>query len=176
VTKVTKGPLEKSRYQIELEALPPWAQKMVSALTRCGGYGTGSAEDWEDREGKYEKFHVLINSEKSDEWFGGFLEMKELAGALTAPWPKPVPTPHEELTTSNLVEMIHDYDDEEGGGFDQPCHYGNRCGYHAVYCHNDAWPDGPRKCRRNRTDYRHEECPGFYPNNLYKSEADQKSG
>lgn len=162
--------MKKSQYQLELEALPEWAQKMVLALARCGGYGTGSTEDWEDRERKYQKFNILIRDEHGTDWFDGFLGMRDLAGALTAPWPKPVPVPHEAMTTQNIVEIIHDYDDEEGGGFDQPCHYGNRCGGHAVYCHNDAWPDGPRKCRRSIHDqeHRHEDCPGFYPNNLYK--------
>ena len=68
----------------------------------------------------------------------------------------------------NLVEMCAEPDD---CAFDQPCVYGNRVDSHAVYCHNDKWPEAPRKCRR--TWYtggasRDEDCPGFEPNPNYK--------
>lgn len=64
----------------------------------------------------------------------------------------------------NLVELIAD-DDESG--FDQPCAYGNCVKGHAVYCHNETWPDAPRKCRRTwytGGEERDEDCPGFAPN------------
>lgn len=51
--------------------------------------------------------------------------------------------------------------------FDQRCRFGHRVEGHAVYCHNDLWDDGPRKCRRSwYTDgrVRDEDCPGFEPN------------
>ena len=71
--------------------------------------------------------------------------------------------------TFNLVELF-DHDDDGGMAFDQPCIFGNRCGGHAVYCHNDEWKEGPRKCRR--TWYtggreRDEDCEGFKPNPDY---------
>jgi hypothetical protein len=64
----------------------------------------------------------------------------------------------------NLVEMI---DDGEAGGFNQPCRYGNLCEGHAVYCHNEKWLYGPRKCRRTwytGGDVRDEDCEGYEPN------------
>lgn len=51
--------------------------------------------------------------------------------------------------------------------FDQPCRFGNRVDGHAVYCHNDAWTDGPRKCRRSwytGGETKDEDCPGFEKN------------
>jgi hypothetical protein len=71
----------------------------------------------------------------------------------------------------NLVEMIADQDD---CAFDQPCKYGHRVEGHAVYCHNDEWIEGPRKCRntwyygRDKKGYQDEDCPGFAPNPEYK--------
>lgn len=64
----------------------------------------------------------------------------------------------------NLNERVADPKD---CAYDQPCIYGHRVEYHAVYCHNNAWDDAPRKCRR--TWYtggavRDEDCPGFRPN------------
>ena len=58
----------------------------------------------------------------------------------------------------NLVEMV------EGSEFNQPCRHGALVDGHAVYCHNKAWKDAPRKCRR--TWYtagaeRDEDCEGF---------------
>lgn len=72
----------------------------------------------------------------------------------------------------NLVEIMAAGDDDEDCAFDQPCKYGHRVGGHAVYCHNDGWKEGPRKCRR--TWYtggkeRDEDCPGYEPNPEYKS-------
>ena len=63
----------------------------------------------------------------------------------------------------NLVEWIADSDDS---AFDQPCRYGHRVEGHAVYCHNDWWPDAPTKCRRTwytGGEVRDEDCPGFEP-------------
>ncbi len=72
----------------------------------------------------------------------------------------------------NLVELIAG--DEEGGGQNQPCVFGNLVVDHSVYCHNEAWPDAPRKCRR--TWYtggktRDEDCPGYTPNPFLKRTA-----
>lgn len=64
----------------------------------------------------------------------------------------------------NLVELMCADDD---GGFDQPCHYGNRVEGHAVYCHNDWWLYSPRKCHRTwytGGERRDEDCPGYRPN------------
>lgn len=64
---------------------------------------------------------------------------------------------------ANLVEMISD----EEGGFDQPCAFGNRCGGHAVYCHNSKWLYSPRKCRRTwytGGEVKDEDCEGYAPN------------
>lgn len=60
----------------------------------------------------------------------------------------------------NLMEIAG----ADESAFDQPCKYGNRVGTHAVYCHTDAWADGPRKCRRTwytGGQTRDEDCPGF---------------
>ena len=152
----------KSKWQLELEALPEWCQKMVRALAGNAGYG------WQrpmtplaDAE-KYIGFHVTLKSKSNDQWSSGFFDMLELAQALTAPWPPPKPHPRVKRAF-NVVELAAE-DDPDGGGFDQPCAFGNRVGFHAVYCHNVGWPDGPRKCRRNRDDYLHEDCPGFVAN------------
>ena len=47
---------------------------------------------------------------------------------------------------------------------DQPCAFGQRLGGHAVYCTNDAWAEGPRKCRRTwytGGEVKDEDCEGF---------------
>lgn len=163
---------EKSKYQREFDALPGWAQKMVLAVTArglgCHGYGHEdrilSGMSSESKK-KYRVFFLALKN--MDIWSDGFGGLQELAYGLSAPYPPPTDLPpHEQMTTTNIVEMIQDPDDEEGGGFDQPCYFGNRCGFHAVYCHNDAWPDSPRKCRRSKHDpeHRHEDCPGFVAN------------
>ncbi len=64
----------------------------------------------------------------------------------------------------NLVEL---FADDEAQGFNQPCHYGNLVEGHAVYCHNDEWKDGPRKCRRTwytGGEVKDEDCHGFKAN------------
>lgn len=152
---------KKSRWQTEFDALPEWAQKMVRAVSGSGDYGFGPSRI-PSSEDKYTEFYVSLLNEKHGEWFDGFCNLKDLAAALTAPWPPPTPVPHEAMTTSNIVEVITAGDDD--CAFDQPCHFGHRVEHHAVYCHNDAWPDGPRKCRRNRDDFLHEDCPGFVSN------------
>lgn len=66
----------------------------------------------------------------------------------------------------NLVELVADE-----SAFDQPCIYSNRVEGHAVYCHNDGWTEGPRKCRRTwytGGEVRDEDCEGFAPNPEYK--------
>lgn len=62
----------------------------------------------------------------------------------------------------NIVEMVADE-----SSFNQPCRFGNLVEGHAVYCHNDAWVDSPRKCRRTwytGGEVRDEDCPGFETN------------
>lgn len=64
----------------------------------------------------------------------------------------------------NVVEIIADPDE---CAFDQPCKYGNRVESHAVYCHNDNWKEGPRKCRRSWHSggkIKDEDCKGYAPN------------
>lgn len=70
--------------------------------------------------------------------------------------------------TVNIVELVADHDD---CAFDQPCKFGHRVECHAVYCHNDKWKEGPRKCRRTwytGGEVRDEDCEGFAPNPDYK--------
>lgn len=72
----------------------------------------------------------------------------------------------------NVVELM-DFEDDGGDAFDQPCRFGHRCGGHAVYCHNDAWYDSPRKCRRSWSsggEIKDEDCPGFQPNPAFTGE------
>lgn len=69
----------------------------------------------------------------------------------------------------NLVELVTAGDEENA--FDQPCKFGHRVDGHAVYCRNDAWTDGPRKCRRtwySGGEIKDEDCPGFQPNAEFK--------
>ncbi len=154
---------EKSKWQVEFDALPEWAQKMVRAAADCIAYG--SERDRSMLSGatnpeRYTVFQMAISRDAHREWCDGFCDMMNLAEALTAPWPPPSP-PLREKRVLNVVELM---DDEQA--FDQPCAFGNRCGGHAVYCHNDAWPNAPRKCRRSKNDpeWRHEDCPGFVAN------------
>lgn len=66
------------------------------------------------------------------------------------------------IGTFSIVELAAD-----DSAFDQPCKYGNRVDGHAVYCHNNEWPDAPRKCRRSWYTggaERDEDCEGFAPN------------
>src|SRR5579859_5446990 len=69
----------------------------------------------------------------------------------------------------NLVEAIQEPDAD--CAFDQPCKFGHRVESHAIYCHNDAWTDSPRKCRRSwytGGETKDEDCPGYQPNPEYK--------
>ena len=64
----------------------------------------------------------------------------------------------------NLAEILFASEED---AWDQPCRWGHRVNGHAVYCHNDEWTEGPRKCRRTwytGGDVRDEDCPGFKPN------------
>lgn len=157
--------MEKSKYQIEFEALPAWAQKMVSAAAGVVSYGGGHRDmlAGTGHPEKYEAFHVGIEREHFTGWFAAFCDMKDFADALTAPWPKP-DAPVRERRAFNVVELMSDVEGDDGGGFVEPCAFGSLVPGHAVYCHNEAWPNSPRKCRRNRDDYRHEDCPGFVAN------------
>lgn len=68
----------------------------------------------------------------------------------------------------NIVELAAPADE---CAFNQRCKFGHLVEGHAVYCHNDAWYDGPRKCRRSwYTDgeIKDEDCPGFQPNPAFK--------
>ena len=156
----------KSQWQQEFDSLPEWAQKMVRAAASITRYGSGLPTlpiSEEEREQGATEFKAVIDGNSYSEWFDGFLGLKELATALTAPWPPPTDLPpHEKMTTNNIVEMTAD----EDCAFDQPCYFGYRVDTHAVYCHCDAWPNSPRKCRRNRANYRHEDCPGYVPNRV----------
>lgn len=160
---------EKSKWQKEFDALPEWAQHLVRGLAKCGGYGGGSEPEFMGAEArtKYSTFQIHLNKDHSEEWWDGWWGLRDLAAAMTAPWPPPSDLPpHEMMTTNNIVEMIADDD----CAFDQPCYFGHRVESHAVYCHNDAWSDGPRKCCRSQHDpeHRHEDCPGFVPNKIVK--------
>lgn len=157
----------KSRWQQEYEALPEWARKMVDALSGCASYGGGHDDMLVGlaHPEKFEVFQVALRREKWSQWFSGFLEMRELAGAITAPWPPPE-APKRERRAFNIVELVAGMGDDADCAFDQPCAFGHRVDGHAVYCHNEAWPDSPRKCHRSQRDaeYRHEDCPGFVAN------------
>lgn len=62
---------------------------------------------------------------------------------------------------SNVVELLADDDDDMG--FDQPCKFGHHIKDHSVYCHSEN-KDMPRKCWKNTTTNRHQDCAGFEPN------------
>lgn len=69
----------------------------------------------------------------------------------------------------NIVEAVT----EDDCAWDQRCKFGHRVEGHAVYCHNDAWVDGPRKCRRTwytNGEVKDEDCPGFQPNEKFRGE------
>ena len=131
-----KGPnmetaIEKIRR--EFDALPQWAKNLVAGLRGGASYSISSDD-------KHTAFQIILKKENIQAWLDGFFEMCEVAAAISAPYPAHEPEPHAEMTTDNLVEMVSN---EDECAFDQPCHYGNRVGSHAVYCHNDMWPDSP---------------------------------
>lgn len=71
----------------------------------------------------------------------------------------------------NVVELMASAEGSDDCAFDQPCKFGHRVEGHAVYCHNDAWESGPRKCRRTwytGGETKDEDCPGFQPNSEFK--------
>lgn len=147
--------MSKSPWQQEFDALPEWAKMLVKGLAGFRGYSVGDSG-----------FTVNLAKGKEQEWSDGFNGAVDLAHALTAPWP-PAPEPVREQSMMNIVEMVSGPEDSS---FDQPCAFGYRVESHAVYCHNEAWPDCPRKCRRSAhdPDYKHEDCPGFTPNSAYQ--------
>lgn len=154
---------EKSRWQAEFDALPEWGKNLVRGISNSPLHGGGHEEQilmHLSNKKPYEGFFVGLDKKNSKAWWDGFWGLQELAKALTAPWPPQEPPPHETMRSTNIVELL---DDDEESGFDQPCHFGYRVAGHAVYCHNDAWTDSPRKCRRGADDYLHEDCPGFVP-------------
>lgn len=161
------GEDQKSRWQSEFDALPEWVKPMVMAcqslvahgMSESGEIFAGMSKD--SRKGKA-AFFAAMNRNDAYQFMTGFWHMSDLAKALTAPWP-PAAAPAREKRAFNVVELM-----DEQQAFDQPCAFGNRCGGHAVYCHHETWPHSPRKCRRNRTDHRHEDCPGFVANPDYK--------
>lgn len=68
----------------------------------------------------------------------------------------------------SLVEMI------DPPVFDQSCRHGGRVEGHSVYCHNENWPEHPRKCRRTwytGGKVKDEDCPGYEPNNPQSGEV-----
>ena len=142
----------KSRWQQEFDALPEWARKLVRGMAGSPWYRV--AVD-----------HVAIaaSGDRLSELFEGVGGARALAHALTAPWPPPEPPPRK-VRALNVVEVIADGD----CAFDQPCCFGHRVEQHAVYCHNEAWPDSPCKCHCNRDGFRHEDCPGFVANPDYR--------
>lgn len=160
---------ELERLRAEYAALPQWAKDLIDGLASCAGFGGMDAGDFgmsPSAKDNYQGFRVLLNKDVSQKWWDGFFAARDLAAAMTAPYPSP-PAPIREKREFNVVEMM---DDEQA--FDQPCAFGNRCGGHAVYCHNEAWPDSPRKCRRTwytGGETRDEDCPGFVANPDYVS-------
>lgn len=165
---------DKSKWQQEFDTLPEWAQKLVRAAAGINGYGTGGDEQLLSGMASVERekrsvLHLIIENDHRNEWWEGFEGLTALAAALTAPWPPP-PAPEREKRVLNVVELVAEGDDD--GGFDQPCAFGNRISGHAVYCHNDAWPNSPRKCHRNRDEYKHEDCPGFVANPDFERRVD----
>lgn len=160
----------KSPWQVEFDALPAWAQKMITALSRCSGYGalndpallSGFAHPE-----RYGCVHLILKKDAVTEWWDAFDGAKDLANAMTAPWPPPE-APKRERRVFNVVELAADAEGDESA-FDQPCAFGNHVINHAVYCHNEAWPNSPRKCRRQLSgDFVHADCPGYVANPDYK--------
>jgi hypothetical protein len=75
----------------------------------------------------------------------------------------------------NFVEALAE--EEEQG--ETPCAWGNLVEGHSVYCHNDDWLEGPRKCRRTwytggeDPEDRDEACPGFKANPTFPGGSEQ---
>lgn len=69
-----------------------------------------------------------------------------------------------DLDLGRIANEMWASDSEEEIVFDQACAHGERVGGHAVYCRNDGWEDGPRKCRRTwytGGEVKDEDCEGF---------------
>lgn len=159
---------EKSRWQQEYDALPLWARNLVDALRSSCGYGSGPDT------GSLKTAKVLFGDYSGvDAFHKAVSDAQQFAYALSAPWPPPA-APVREKRVLNVVELMAA---AEAGdvdcAFDQACAFGHRVEGHAVYCHNEAWPDRPRKCHRNRSDFPHEDCPGFVSNPDFVSPKDQ---
>lgn len=156
--------MDKSPWQQEFDALPDWARRLIDAMRRCKGYGGGESEGLLGESTKV----FFRERREATEFMLAISGASEFAKSLSAPWPPPA-APLRERRAFNIVELAADSVGDETA-FDQPCAFGSHVKGHAVYCHNEAWPDSPRKCRRNRTDYPHETCPGFVRNPDWQSD------
>ena len=155
----------KSKYQQEYDALPQWARNLIDALKPSVGYGVADGSHIVDKHDA--ETHILFrNHHDALKCMNAISKACELKSALSAPYPPPS-APLREKRSVNVVEILAEGADDECA-FDQPCCFGNRVDHHAVYCHNEDWPDSPRKCRRDRNEYKHEDCPGFVANPDYK--------
>ena len=164
-----------NKWREEFDSLPEWVQKLVRAASSCSCYGSHAPEciGAMSRD-KYRGFHIHLTKGAMEKWWEGFLHLKELADAITVPesWEPPGRINGDNI---NIVELVSD----EEQAFDQPCAFGNRCGGHAVYCHNEAWPNAPRKCRRSwytGGEVRDEDCPGFLRNPHHNPLPSEGSG
>lgn len=167
---------DKSRWQQEFDALPEWAQQLVRGMAKSHGYGYGGEEQHvaafsSEVRARISFFYIFLDKDNEREFSDGFRGMRALSHALSAPWPPPA-APVRKRRAVNIVEFAASAEGESDCSFDQPCCFGHRVENYAVYCHNEAWPDSPRKCRRNREDYRHEDCPGFVANPDFQSARD----
>jgi hypothetical protein len=165
-----------SKYRDQLEALPQWAKNLVLAARDIVYHSYGGGFDHSYKRKRVTECRVAFNEDEPRRlWNEGFEGLQDLAEALTAPYPPPSFEEAVEIrggSPPGLVEMVAGSDE---CGFDQPCAFGYRVEAHAVYCHNEKWPNSPRKCRRNRTDFKHEDCPGYVPNTNCRS-SDQTGG
>ena len=153
---------DRSRWQAEYDTLPKWARSIIDGLKQSHAYGVGRDEE--------DEHTVTVHFERSDdasEFLTAVANAVTFKNALSAPFPPP-PPPARERRVINTVEMVAVEGDNSDCAFDQPCCYGHRVECHAVYCHNEKWPDSPRKCYRNKSDYQHEDCPGFVANPDYE--------
>lgn len=95
----------KSKWQVEFNALPPWAQKLVTSLQGLGTTTFGT-ELPSFLEGKgYQSIQLAIKQGHYTDFCEAVSTAKALSEALTAPWPKPTDLPlHEKMQTDNLVD------------------------------------------------------------------------
>jgi hypothetical protein len=149
-----------NKYHQELASLPEWVRSLVRAVSELRMHSFGMCDFYEVK--GLPKRELVFSTAGADAWDAGFTRLLELAEAISAPDPAPTYEEAQRIiggARPGVVEMVCDE-----SAFDQPCAFGHRVEGHAVYCHNSAWPGSPRKCRRNRSDYRHEDCPGFVAN------------